>query len=177
MEMYQHYILLHQSRPECPARIDIIYGTDLIKIGEGNMPMLFINPYRSDGGRNLLDQCKPHFAVAGIGMIDKFFQSRTTKSSRIPGCHFKSHPFPDRFSEKRRQWCLKFLSRKAGKISVTFRKIKAVCVEKLRRKTIFFFQSVIESPVPIFIISCNGMTDGCKMGTDLMRLSSDQMNL
>lgn len=35
---------------------DIIYGTDLIKIGEGNMPMLFINPYRSDGGRNLLDQ-------------------------------------------------------------------------------------------------------------------------
>ena len=28
---------------------DIIYGTDLIKIGEGNMPMLFINPYRSDG--------------------------------------------------------------------------------------------------------------------------------
>ena len=81
------------------------------------------------------------------------------------------------FLKKRRQWCLKFLSRKAGKISVTFRKIKAVCVEKLRRKTIFFFQSVIESPVPIFIISCNGMTDGCKMSTDLMRLSSDQMNL
>ena len=50
-------------------------------------------------------------------------------------------------------------------------------MEKLRRKTIFFFQSVIESPVPIFIISCNGMTDGCKMGTDLMRLSGDQMNL
>ena len=39
-------------------------------------------------------------------------------------------------------------------------RVKAVCVEKLRRKTIFFFQSVIESPVPIFIISCNGMTDG-----------------
>ena len=85
--------------------------------------------------------------------------------------------FSDNFLKKRRQWCLKFLSRKAGKISVTFRKIKAVCVEKLRRKTIFFFQSVIESPVPIFIISCNGMTDGCKMSTDLMRLSSDQMNL
>lgn len=38
------------------------------------MPMLFINPYRSDGGRNLLDQCKSHFAVAGIGLIDKFFR-------------------------------------------------------------------------------------------------------
>lgn len=45
------------------------------------------------------------------------------------------------------------------------------------KKDHILFQSVIESPVPIFIISCNGMTDGCKMGTDLMRLSSDQMNL
>ena len=140
------------------------------------MPMLFINPYRSDGGRNLLDQCKPHFAVAGIGMIDKFFQSRTTKSSRIPGCHFKSHPFPDRFSEKEAAVVPEVPFPKGGK-DLTLRKIKAVCVEKLRRKTIFFFQSVIESPVPIFIISCNGMTDGCKMGTDLMRLSGDQMNL
>ena len=94
---------------------DIIYGTDLIKIGKGNMPMLFINPYRSDGGWNLLDQCKPHFTVAGIGMIDKFFQSRTTKSSRIPGCHFISHPFPDRFSEKEEAVVPEVLFPKGGK--------------------------------------------------------------
>mgnify|MGYP000217126109 CR=1 FL=1 len=43
---------------------DIIYGTDLIKIGEGNMPMLFINPYRSDGGLGIFwISAKPPFSL------------------------------------------------------------------------------------------------------------------
>ena len=52
---------------------DIIDSTDLVKISQSNMPVLLIDLYRCDGGRDLLDQCKAHFCITFICMIDKFF--------------------------------------------------------------------------------------------------------
>ena len=52
---------------------DIIHSTFLLKISQRNMPVLFVDLNRSDGGGHLLNQCKPLLPVFFIGPVYKLF--------------------------------------------------------------------------------------------------------
>ena len=71
---------------------DIIDGTSLVEIRQGNVPVFFVDPDRSDRRWNLLNQSKAFVAVLFICVIDIVLQGRTPQSSRCP-CGHVAAPF------------------------------------------------------------------------------------
>ena len=51
-------------------RTDIIDGTPLVEIRQGDMPVLLIHLHRSDRRRYLLDQGKPLLQIPLVGPVD-----------------------------------------------------------------------------------------------------------
>ena len=50
-------------------------------------------------------------------------------------------------------------------------------MEKLAGQPVLSFQLIIKSPVPVLIVPGDGMSLGCEMGSDLMGLARDKMDL
>ena len=62
-------------------RPDIVYRTLLVKIGQGDVPVLLVDADGSDGCGDFLDERKPVFPVFFICPVDQLLQGGTPETS------------------------------------------------------------------------------------------------
>lgn len=68
-------------------RPDVVHRTLLVEVGQGDMPVLLINPDGGDGGGHLLNQSQPLLQILFICSVDQILQGGPPQASGIPGCH------------------------------------------------------------------------------------------
>ena len=65
---------------------DIIYGTALFKICQGDVPVFLVHADRGNGSGDFLDQCQSLFPVLFICPVYQLLQSGAAQASAVPGC-------------------------------------------------------------------------------------------